>query len=85
VRHSHPKLRPETPPRFTPHSGIDYLALLDEEHGRATAAKVNLAALLGSPQTADHNDERPDGQPAADDQGASIDDGRGDEQVGEGS
>lgn len=86
ARHSHPKARPETPTEDPPpHSGIDYLALLDEEHGRATAAKVNYAALLGSPETADHNDERPDGQPTAGDEGASIDDGHGDGQVGEGS
>jgi putative transposase len=86
ARHSHPKARPEIPAEGPPpHSGIDYLALLDAEHGRTTAAKVNYAALLGSPETADHNNERPDGQPAAGDEGVSIDDGHGDEQVGEGS
>jgi len=45
-RHAHPKARPETPaepPRAT--TGIDYLALVDAEHDRTLAHKVNYAAL----------------------------------------
>jgi putative transposase len=50
TRHSHPKARPEEPgsgddaPRAT---GIDYLALLGEQHGRQAADRVNYAALAG--------------------------------------
>lgn len=85
ARHSHPKARPETPAEDPPpHSGIDYLALLDELHGRVTAAKVNYAALLGDPDAAGEqlgpqraaDGERDDGQ---------GDDGHGDVQIGEGS
>jgi putative transposase len=47
TRHSHPKARPEPlpgddAPRAT---GVDYLALLGEQHGRHLAARVNYAAL----------------------------------------
>jgi putative transposase len=47
TRHSHPKARPEPlpgddAPRAT---GIDYLALLGEQHDRQAAARVNYAAL----------------------------------------
>jgi putative transposase len=47
TRHSHPKARPEPlpgddAPRAT---GIDYLALLGEQHGRQAASRVNYAAL----------------------------------------
>ncbi len=61
-RHSHPKARPETsaqePP---PHSGIDYLALLDAQHTRDAAGKVNYAALLGdqAPPSPDHGQPTP--------------------------
>jgi putative transposase len=52
TRHSHPKARPETPGKPPPaHSGIDYLALLDAQHTRDTAGKVNYTALLGGPDT----------------------------------
>ena len=48
TRHSHPKARPEPlpgddAPRAT---GIDYLALLGEQHDRQAAARVNYAALI---------------------------------------
>ena len=51
TRHSHPKARPEPlpgddAPRAT---GIDYLALLGERHGRQAAARVNYAALVPPP------------------------------------
>jgi putative transposase len=55
TRHAHPKARPEplpgdNAPRAT---GIDYLALLGEQHDRKAAARVNYAALAtpapGSP------------------------------------
>jgi putative transposase len=48
TRHAHPKARPEEPgngddaPRAT---GIDYLALLDAQHDRQLAGRVNYAAL----------------------------------------
>ena len=47
TRHSHPKARPEPlpaddAPRAT---GVDYLALLGEQHDRQAAARVNYAAL----------------------------------------
>ncbi len=47
-RHAHPKARPETPaeaPR--PTTGIDYLGLVDVEHTRALAGRVNYTALTG--------------------------------------
>lgn len=50
TRHSHPKARPEDPgggddaPRAT---GIDYLALLGEQHARQAGGRVNYAALAG--------------------------------------
>jgi putative transposase len=50
TRHAHPKARPEEPgsgdeaPRAT---GIDYLALLDTQHDRQVAGRVNYAALDG--------------------------------------
>jgi putative transposase len=48
TRHAHPKARPEPlpgddVPRAT---GIDYLALLGEQHDRQAAARVNYAALI---------------------------------------
>jgi putative transposase len=63
ARHSHPKARPEIPDQGPPpHSGIDYLALLDEQHGRNTAAKLNYAALLGDPDTDQTTDEQQEEQ-----------------------
>jgi putative transposase len=52
TRHSHPKARPEPAPgddapRAT---GIDYLALLGEQHGRQAAARVNYAAIWDASQ-----------------------------------
>ena len=49
TRHAHPKARPEplpgdNAPRAT---GIDYLALLGEQHDKQAAARVNYAALAG--------------------------------------
>jgi putative transposase len=45
-RHAHPKARPETPPEPpAATTGIDYLALIDTEHTKTLAGKVNYAAL----------------------------------------
>jgi putative transposase len=50
-RHAHPKARPETPPELPQATtGIDYLALIDTEHTKTLAAKVNYAALAGDEQ-----------------------------------
>lgn len=50
-RHAHPKARPETPPEPpVATTGIDYLALLDTEHTKTLAAKVNYAALADQPE-----------------------------------
>jgi len=75
TRHAHPKARPEDPgsgdsaPRAT---GIDYLALLGEQHGRQRELPVNYAALItpdqGTPareqreQEQDQQGEHPAGQ-----------------------
>ncbi len=60
TRHSHPKARPETPAQQPPPtSGIDYLALLDAQHTREAAGKVNYSALLGEQQPADPDEEQP--------------------------
>jgi putative transposase len=66
TRHSHPKARPETPAQDPlPHSGVDYLALLDAQHTRDAAGKVNYAALLN-----DQTPPSPDrGHPDADTHG----------------
>jgi putative transposase len=54
-RHAHPKARPETPPEPpTASTGIDYLALIDTEHTKTLAGKVNYAALSGD------TDQKPD-------------------------
>jgi len=48
TRHTHPKARPETPdPAPSPRTGIDYLALVAEEHQQQVAAdqKINFNAL----------------------------------------
>jgi putative transposase len=56
TRHAHPKARPEPlpgddAPRAT---GIDYLALLGEQHDRHAAGRVNYAALISpAPGTAE--------------------------------
>jgi putative transposase len=56
-RHAHPKARPETPAEPAPATtGIDYLALVDAEHTRTLADKVNYTALVGDA-------EQPSGQP----------------------
>jgi len=57
TRHAHPKARPEPlpgddAPRAT---GIDYLALLGEQHDRQAAGPVNYAALI-SPAPGDADD-----------------------------
>jgi putative transposase len=50
-RHAHPKARPETPPEAPQATtGIDYLALIDTEHTKTLAAKVNYAALADQPE-----------------------------------
>jgi putative transposase len=61
TRHAHPKARPEEPgsgddaPRAT---GIDYLALLDAQHDRQLAGRVNYAALDGGAPRQDQQRER---------------------------
>lgn len=63
TRHSHPKARPEDPgsgddaPRAT---GVDYLALLGEQHARESAGRVNYAALAGGEH--DGRQEENDGE-----------------------
>ena len=58
TRHAHPKARPEPlpgddAPRAT---GIDYLALLGEQHDRQVAGRVNYAALA-SPARQEEEEE----------------------------
>jgi putative transposase len=58
TRHAHPKARPEPlpgddAPRAT---GIDYLALLGEQHDKRTARPVNYAALAPA-GPASHQDQ----------------------------
>lgn len=49
-RHAHPKAKPEVPAEPpAPTTGIDYLALVDEQHTSEIAAKVNYAALGWNP------------------------------------
>ena len=52
TRHAHPKARPEPLPgdNAPRASGIDYLALLGEQHDRASAGRVNYAALTSPAQ-----------------------------------
>ena len=48
TRHTHPKARPETPePATTPRTGIDYLALVAQDHQQQISAdqKINYHAL----------------------------------------
>lgn len=57
TRHAHPKARPETPAEPPqPTTGVDYLGLVDAEHTRTIAGKVNYAALAG-------DDAQPEPQP----------------------
>jgi putative transposase len=64
TRHSHPKARPEDPgsgddaPRAT---GIDYLALLGDQHDRQAADRVNYSALARQ-DTQDSDEEDSDGR-----------------------
>jgi len=75
TRHSHPKARPEDPgsgddaPRAT---GVDYIALLGEQHDRQREAAVNYHALM--PGAGSH-----DASPGSGEQGQEHDgeDGRG--------
>lgn len=54
TRHSHPKARPEVPDEpSAPTTGIDYLALIDEQHSTEIAQKVNYAALDADPPEPD--------------------------------
>jgi putative transposase len=70
-RHCHPKARPETPAADPPrHSGIDYLALLDDQYTRSVAGKVNYAALLGDRQPPESQDTANPDTPHGDDQAA---------------
>lgn len=49
-RHAHPKAKPEVPAEApTPATGIDYLALIDEQHTTEIAAKVNYATFGWNP------------------------------------
>jgi putative transposase len=51
TRHAHPKARPETPAEpARAGTGIDYLALIDAEHTRTLAGRVNYAALTTDEQ-----------------------------------
>jgi len=59
-RHSHPKARPETPPELpTATTGIDYLDLIDTEHTKTLAGKVNYAALGDDDSTPGRNTTAP--------------------------
>src|SRR5260370_30806335 len=51
TRHAHPKARPEPLPGddIPRATGIDYLALLGEQHDSQTPPPVNYAALAGPP------------------------------------
>jgi len=65
TRHAHPKARPEPlpgddAPRAT---GIDYLALLGEQHDRQAAARVNYAALITPPPAGAGQEEDTEGDP----------------------
>ena len=82
TRHSHPKARPEDPgsgddaPRAT---GVDYIALLGEQHDRQRERPVNYHALM--PPEGGHGDPPASGQPGQDQdqdgRGAGQEDGRG--------
>lgn len=75
TRHSHPKARPETPEQPPTHSGIDYLALLDAQHTRDVAGKVNYTTLFADPQppageedASEDDAEQPDQSPGPQEQ-----------------
>src|SRR5271166_5669467 len=78
TRHSHPKARPEDPgsgddaPRAT---GVDYIALLGEQHDRERAQPVNYHALTG-PDGGD-SDPPASGQQERGERGAGEEDDRG--------
>lgn len=58
TRHAHPKARPEATPGDQPRpTGIDYLALIDAQHTRAVAGRVNYAALAGDDDQGDQGDQ----------------------------
>jgi putative transposase len=78
TRHSHPKARPEDPgsgddvPRAT---GVDYIALIGEQHDRQTARPVNYRALMpaaghgGAPACEQQEQQGPDGHQAGQEDG----------------
>ena len=70
-RHRHLKTRSgEGQPREQPEpTGIDYLKILDQAHGRDLAAQINYAALIG--------DSGDDAGPSTDDTDGGQEDGRG--------
>ena len=74
TRHSHPKARPEDPgsgddaPRAT---GVDYIALISEQHTRQMEGPVNYHALMPPASGQDGQD------PEQDEPGAGGEDGRG--------
>src|SRR6266550_2307256 len=78
TRHSHPRARPEDPgsgddaPRAT---GVDYIALLGEQHDRERAQPVNYHALTG-PDGGD-SDPPASGQQDRGERGAGEEDDRG--------
>jgi putative transposase len=76
TRHSHPKARPEDPgsgdgaPRAT---GVDYIALIGEQHDRQIEGPVNYHALMppAGPPASGQDGQEQDGR------GAGGEDGRG--------
>ena len=69
TRHAHPKARPEPlpgddVPRAT---GIDYLALLGEQHDRQVAGRVNYAALASPARQRQQEQEEEEGEAPVDD------------------
>jgi putative transposase len=79
TRHAHPKARPEAPgtgdstPRAT---GIDYLALIGEQHDRQRELPVNYAALITPDQDTPAREQRGQEQDQQDQQ-PGEEDGRG--------
>lgn len=73
-RHRHLKTRSgEGQPREQPEpTGIDYLKILDQAHGRDLAAQINYAALIG-----DSSDDADNAGPSADDTDGGQEDRRG--------
>jgi putative transposase len=80
TRHAHPKARPQDPgtgdsaPRAT---GIDYLALIGEQHDRQRELPVNYAALITPDQSQPAREQRGQEQDQQDEQPAGEEDGRG--------